>query len=108
MSANRLSGGFWGRWCHRLRPPYQDSAPSLRETEKQRDTARRQAAEELAAIVSTPSRTPTTKRHGMCFQQTFCEGHALRGLPTMGQCKATGGKSWAGSDSNSCVSFGLS
>jgi hypothetical protein len=25
----------------------------------------------------------------------------------MSQCKATGGKSWAGSDSNSCVSFGL-
>jgi hypothetical protein len=61
MSAKRLSGGFWGRWRRRLRPQYQDPAPSLRETEKQRDTARRQAAKELAAIVATPTPAPTTK-----------------------------------------------
>ena len=45
--------------------------------------------------------------HGMCFQQTYCEGNALLGLSTMSQCKATGGKSWTGSASNSCVCFGL-
>jgi hypothetical protein len=53
--------GFWDRWRRRLQPQYQAAAPSLRETEKQRDTARRQAAEELAAIVATPAPTPTTK-----------------------------------------------
>jgi hypothetical protein len=64
----------------------------------------------LASIVVIAGRGPTQGfpiGHGMCFRQTHCGGSALLGLSTMSQCKATGGKSWAGSASNSCVSFGL-
>jgi hypothetical protein len=53
--------GFWQRWRRRLQPQHQDSAPSLHETEQQRDAARRQATKELAAIVAAPSPTPTAK-----------------------------------------------
>jgi hypothetical protein len=53
--------GFWQRWRRRLQPQHLDHAPSLRKTEQQRDAARRRAAKELAAIVATPSTTPTTK-----------------------------------------------
>jgi hypothetical protein len=53
--------GFWQRWRRRLQKQHQEPAPSLRKTEQQRDAARRQAAKELAAIVATPSATPTTK-----------------------------------------------
>jgi hypothetical protein len=53
--------GFLERWRRRLQPQYQDPAPALRETEKLRDAATRKAAEELAAIVATPSPALTTK-----------------------------------------------
>ena len=54
---------FWNRWRRRLPPPSDNSAklPNLRETEKQRDAARRLATEELAAIVTMPSPRPRPK-----------------------------------------------
>jgi hypothetical protein len=42
---------FWNRWRRKLpQPERQDSAPTLREAEKRRRRATRQAAEELATI----------------------------------------------------------
>jgi hypothetical protein len=53
--------GFWQRWRRRLQPQHQNSVPSLRETEQQRDAPRRQATKELAAIVAVHSPAPTAK-----------------------------------------------
>jgi hypothetical protein len=48
---------FWNRWRRKLpQPERQDSAPTLREAEKRRRGATRQAAKELATIVSMPPR----------------------------------------------------
>ena len=48
---------FWNRWRRKLpRPERQDSAPTLRDAEKQRRGATRQAAKELAIIVTMPPR----------------------------------------------------
>ena len=48
---------FWNRWRRKLpQPERQDSAPTLREAEKQRRGATRQAAKELATIVTMPPR----------------------------------------------------
>jgi hypothetical protein len=44
--------GFWQRWRRRLQQEPRNPAPNLRETEQQRDAARRQAAKELGAIVA--------------------------------------------------------
>jgi hypothetical protein len=45
--------GFWDRWRRRqLRQQGCGSAPSLRETEKQREAAERQATQEPAMIVA--------------------------------------------------------
>jgi hypothetical protein len=49
---------FWNRWRRKLpQPERRDPAPTLREAEKQRRGATRQAAEELATIVTMPPRT---------------------------------------------------
>jgi hypothetical protein len=56
--------GFWQRWRRRLQQQHQDPAPSLRETEQQRDAAERKAAKESAAIVATPSPTPIAEPQG--------------------------------------------
>jgi hypothetical protein len=62
----------------------------------------------LVAIVRCgPTPEVPADEHGMCFQPTYCGGNTLIGLPTQRQCKETGGKSWAGGNSNSCISFGL-
>jgi hypothetical protein len=55
--------GFWQRWRRRLQPQHQqqDSAPSLRKTEQQRDAAKRVATKELAAIVAAPLPAATPK-----------------------------------------------
>jgi hypothetical protein len=48
---------FWNRWRRKLpQPERQDSAPTLREVEKQRRGATRQAVKELAAIVTLSPR----------------------------------------------------
>jgi hypothetical protein len=48
---------FWNRWRHKLpQPERQESAPTLREAEKRRRGVTRQAAKELAAIVTMPPR----------------------------------------------------
>ena len=48
---------FWNRWRRKLpQPERQDCTPTLREAEKQRRGATRQAARELAIIVTMPPR----------------------------------------------------
>ena len=48
---------FWNRWRRKLpQPERQDSAPTLLEAEKQRRGTTRQAAKELATIVTMPPR----------------------------------------------------
>jgi hypothetical protein len=65
----------------------------------------------IAAVVAIGSCGPKpdvpADEHGMCFRETYCGGNTLLGLPTQSQCRATGGKSWVGSASNSCISFWL-
>ena len=54
----------------------------------------------LVSVVAIAGCGPTPEvpadEHGMCFQQTYCGGNTLLGLPTQSQCEATGGKSWVG------------
>lgn len=64
------------------------------------------SAAAIAGCGPKPPEGPADE-HGMCFQQTYCGGSTLLGLPTRSQCEATGGKSWVGGTSNSCISFGL-
>ena len=48
---------FWNRWRRKLpQPERQDSASTLREAEKERGGATRQAARELATTVTMPPR----------------------------------------------------
>jgi hypothetical protein len=63
----------------------------------------------LASAIAGCGPTPDvpTNEHGMCFQQSYCGGNTLLGLPTRAQCHESGGKSWAGGNSNSCISFGF-
>ena len=44
--------GFWGRWRRRHWQHSKGSPPNLRETERQREVAERQAAEQMARIMS--------------------------------------------------------
>jgi len=43
--------GFWARW-RRRRLQHSHGAPNLRETERQREVAERQAAEQMARITT--------------------------------------------------------
>jgi hypothetical protein len=65
----------------------------------------------LASVVAIAGCGPTpdipANEHGMCFREAYCGGNTLLGLPTRSQCKASGGKSWVGGNSNSCISFGV-
>ena len=45
---------FWSRWWRRQLQRPMGSAPSLRETERQREATARQVAEKLAAIATIP------------------------------------------------------
>jgi hypothetical protein len=65
----------------------------------------------LVSVITIAGCGPTpdipANEHGMCFRETYCGGNTLLGLPTRSQCKASGGKSWVGGNSNSCISFGF-
>jgi hypothetical protein len=62
--------GFWDRWRRRqLQQQRHGSSPSLRETEKQREAAARQAAEQLARAMTLGAALPTAKPR----QQQLCD-----------------------------------